>query len=49
MKIRVTFDLDPNENRRLRELLGIRAGRASFAEYRLALQQIVKNELGNQN
>ena len=49
MKIRVTFDLDPNENKRLRELLGIRAGRASFADYRLALQQIVKNKLGSQS
>ena len=45
MKIRVTFDLDRNENRRLRELLGVQAGRANFEDYRLALQQIVKNEL----
>ncbi len=46
MKIRVTFDLDQNEKRRLRELLGVQDGRANFEEYRLALQQIVKKELG---
>ena len=49
MKIKVTFDLSKNENKRLKELLGVQFGRANFEDYRMVLQQIVKNELRDRN